>query len=113
MSTDPIDRDMRNIEKHFGNVIALAGVIVRRAARRMPLPARRQRRRQVDLHQDHVGRAQADARARSTFDGKPMHFDSPRDAMEAGIATVYQDLAMIPLMSVTRNFFMGREPTNG
>ena len=30
--------------------------------------------------------------------------------MEAGIATVYQDLAMIPLMSVTRNFWMGREP---
>jgi simple sugar transport system ATP-binding protein len=30
--------------------------------------------------------------------------------MEAGIATVYQDLAMIPLMSVSRNFFMGNEP---
>ena len=39
-----------------------------------------------------------------------MNFASPRDAMEAGIATVYQDLAMIPLMSVTRNFWMGREP---
>jgi simple sugar transport system ATP-binding protein len=39
-----------------------------------------------------------------------MDFASPRDAMEAGIATVYQDLAMIPLMSVTRNFWMGREP---
>jgi simple sugar transport system ATP-binding protein len=44
------------------------------------------------------------------FEGRQMHFDSPRDAMEAGIATVYQDLAMIPLMSVTRNFWMGREP---
>jgi simple sugar transport system ATP-binding protein len=42
-----------------------------------------------------------------------MNFNSPRDSMEAGIATVYQDLAMIPLMSVTRNFFMGREPTKG
>ncbi|MEM7709880.1 MAG: ATP-binding cassette domain-containing protein, partial [Pseudomonadota bacterium] len=47
------------------------------------------------------------------FEGREMDFDSPRDAMEAGIATVYQDLAMIPLMSVTRNFFMGREPTTG
>jgi simple sugar transport system ATP-binding protein len=44
------------------------------------------------------------------FEGKRMDFASPRDAMEAGIATVYQDLAMIPLMSVTRNFWMGREP---
>ncbi len=46
-------------------------------------------------------------------DGKPVAFRSPRDALDAGIATVYQDLAMIPLMSVTRNFFMGREPTRG
>lgn len=44
------------------------------------------------------------------FLGQPMSFDSPRDSMEAGIATVYQDLAMIPLMSVARNFWMGREP---
>lgn len=43
-------------------------------------------------------------------DGKPVEFGSPRDALNAGIATVYQDLAMIPLMSVSRNFFMGREP---
>ena len=46
-------------------------------------------------------------------DGKEVVFESPREAMSAGIATVYQDLAMIPLMSVTRNFFMGREPTTG
>lgn len=43
-------------------------------------------------------------------DGEKVNFDSPRDALNAGIATVYQDLAMIPLMSITRNFFMGREP---
>jgi simple sugar transport system ATP-binding protein len=42
--------------------------------------------------------------------GQPVTFANPRDAMTAGIATVYQDLAMIPLMSVTRNFWMGREP---
>ena len=30
-----------------------------------------------------------------------------------GIATVYQDLALVSLMSVTRNFFMGREPMKG
>lgn len=47
------------------------------------------------------------------IDGKPVHFNTPRDALEAGIATVYQDLAMIPLMSVARNFFLGSEPTRG
>ncbi|WP_349263711.1 ATP-binding cassette domain-containing protein, partial [Actinocrinis sp.] len=44
-------------------------------------------------------------------DGRPVHFASPRDARSAGIATVYQDLAMVPLMSVWRNFFLGSEPT--
>src|SRR5438876_1217923 len=46
-------------------------------------------------------------------EGKEVHFTSPRDALNAGIATVYQDLAMIPLMSVARNFFLGSEPTVG
>jgi simple sugar transport system ATP-binding protein len=45
------------------------------------------------------------------MDGKPTDFSSPRGALDAGIATVYQDLALVNLMSVTRNFFMGREIT--
>jgi len=40
-------------------------------------------------------------------------FNSPREALDHGIATVYQDLAMIPLMSIARNFFLGSEPTTG
>jgi simple sugar transport system ATP-binding protein len=44
------------------------------------------------------------------FEGRNVRFDSPSDALNLGIATVYQDLALVPLMSVTRNFFMGREP---
>jgi simple sugar transport system ATP-binding protein len=45
--------------------------------------------------------------------GEEVHFTSPRDALAKGIATVYQDLAMIPLMGVSRNFFLGQEPTKG
>src|SRR5712691_2767986 len=41
------------------------------------------------------------------------HFTSPRDARAHGIATVYQDLAMVPLMSIWRNFFLGAEPRKG
>ena len=44
------------------------------------------------------------------LDGNVVRFSSPRDALRRGIATVYQDLAMIPLMSVSRNFFLGSEP---
>jgi simple sugar transport system ATP-binding protein len=47
------------------------------------------------------------------FEGKRMNLSSPRDALERGIATVYQDLAMIPLLSIWRNFFLGSEPTKG
>src|SRR5205809_4697145 len=43
-------------------------------------------------------------------DGEEVHFSSPRDARGRGIATVYQDLAMVPLMSIWRNFFLGAEP---
>ena len=47
------------------------------------------------------------------LDGKPVKFKSPRDAVSSGIGTVYQDLALQPLMSVTRNFFLGREISKG
>ena len=47
------------------------------------------------------------------FQGEKASFQSPHDAISKGIATVYQDLGMIPLMSVSRNFFLGNEPTKG
>ena len=46
-------------------------------------------------------------------EGQETHFHSPREAKERGIATVYQDLATVPLMSIWRNFFLGSEPTKG
>ncbi|WP_084152137.1 ATP-binding cassette domain-containing protein [Nocardioides halotolerans] len=45
--------------------------------------------------------------------GEPTSFGSPRAALGAGIATVFQDLATVPLMSVWRNFFLGNEPRRG
>jgi simple sugar transport system ATP-binding protein len=46
-------------------------------------------------------------------EGEEVRFKSPREARERGIATVFQDLATVPLMSVWRNFFLGNEPTHG
>ncbi|WP_329543943.1 ATP-binding cassette domain-containing protein [Streptomyces sp. NBC_01356] len=46
-------------------------------------------------------------------DGQPVHFTTPRQALDKGIATVYQDLATVPLMPVWRNFFLGSEMTKG
>lgn len=101
--------EMRNITKHFGSVIALAGVSVEvfpgechcllgdNGAGKSTFI-----KTMSGVHKPTSGDI--------LFEGRPMHFDDPRDAISAGIATVYQDLAMIPLMSVSRNFFMGNEP---
>jgi simple sugar transport system ATP-binding protein len=48
---------------------------------------------------------------RLLVDGEEVRFDSPREARTRGIATVYQDLAMVPLMAIWRNFFLGSEPS--
>lgn len=45
------------------------------------------------------------------IDGSPVTFTSPRDALDAGIATVYQNLAIVDELSVWRNFFLGQELT--
>lgn len=47
------------------------------------------------------------------IDDKATTLSSPREALELGIATVYQDLAVVPLMPVWRNFFLGSEITKG
>ncbi|GAA3795146.1 ATP-binding cassette domain-containing protein [Streptomyces chiangmaiensis] len=47
------------------------------------------------------------------IDGEPVRFSTPREALDRGIATVYQDLATVPLMPVWRNFFLGSEMTKG
>jgi len=105
---EPIIR-MTNIEKHFGSVIALAGVTVEVYAGECHCllgdnGAGKSTfiKTMSGVHKPTAGTIE--------FEGKPMNFGDPRDAMEAGIATVHQHLAMIPLMSVSRNFFMGNEP---
>ncbi len=100
---------MENITKHFGPVIALNGVSFDVKAGEC----------HCLLGDNGAGKStfiktmsgvHKPTSGEILFEGQRMSFGSPRDAMEAGIATVYQDLAMIPLMSVTRNFWMGREP---
>ncbi|HLV99676.1 MAG TPA: ATP-binding cassette domain-containing protein [Ktedonobacterales bacterium] len=48
-----------------------------------------------------------------TVDNKPQHFTTPGDAMRAGIATVYQDLALVETRDVAANLYLGREFMRG
>ncbi|MCQ9131745.1 ATP-binding cassette domain-containing protein [Streptomyces sp. IBSBF 2807] len=47
------------------------------------------------------------------IDGEETTLSSPREALDRGIATVHQNLAVVPLMPVWRNFFLGSEPRKG
>ncbi|WP_157014312.1 ATP-binding cassette domain-containing protein [Mesorhizobium xinjiangense] len=104
--------EMRDIEKHFGSVIALAGVSVTVNAGEVHCLLGDNGAGKSTFIKVMAGVHQA-TKGEMLVDGKTVRFSSPRGALDAGIATVYQDLAMIPLMSVTRNFFMGREPVRG
>jgi simple sugar transport system ATP-binding protein len=112
MATDAPLIDVRNVVKHFGPVIALAGVsmTVNRSEVMCLLGDNGAGKSTLIKTLAGVHRPTS---GEYLVEGQPMAFTSPRDALDAGIATVYQDLAMIPLMSVTRNFFMGREPVRG
>ena len=104
--------EMKNIEKYFGHVIALAGVSfdVRPGECHCLLGDNGAGKSTFIKIMSGVHKPSA---GEMLVDGQLTEFGSPREAMEVGIATVYQDLAMIPLMSVSRNFWMGREPEKG
>ncbi|WIM98441.1 sugar ABC transporter ATP-binding protein [Actinoplanes oblitus] len=46
------------------------------------------------------------------YQGQPVRFGTPLDAQRAGISTIYQEVNLVPLMSVAHNLFLGREPRN-
>ncbi|BCJ45797.1 sugar ABC transporter ATP-binding protein [Actinoplanes ianthinogenes] len=46
------------------------------------------------------------------YRGEPARFGTPLDAQRAGISTIYQEVNLVPLMSVAHNLFLGREPRN-
>lgn len=110
-STAPII-EARDIVKHYGSVIALSGISMKVLQGEVLCLLGDNGAGKSTLIKTLSGVVKPSG-GELLVGGKSVVFSSPRDALDAGIATVYQDLAMIPLMSVTRNFFMGREPRKG
>jgi simple sugar transport system ATP-binding protein len=97
------------ISKYYGNIVALKDVSTHVNAGEVTCVLGDNGAGKSTLIKILSGVHQHDA-GRLLVDGEEVRFASPRDARAKGIATVYQDLAMVPLMSIWRNFFLGAEP---
>jgi simple sugar transport system ATP-binding protein len=100
---------LENVSKFFGAVIALNGVTLRLVRGEVHCLLGDNGAGKSTLIKTLAGVHRPD-QGEYRVEGEAMHFKSPREALDRGIATVYQDLALVPLMSVARNFYMGREP---
>jgi simple sugar transport system ATP-binding protein len=104
--------ELKNVGKSYGNVRALHGVHLTVRPGRVTCVlgdngAGKSTLIKIisGLHQHTEGEYHIDRR--------PVRLSTPREALARGIATVYQDLATVPLMPVWRNFFLGSEVTRG
>jgi len=110
--TDTPLLEVRNLGKYFGNVIALHDVSTTVLAGNVTCVLGDNGAGKSSFIKTLSGVHPPDA-GQLLIDGEEVNFTSPRDALDTGIATVYQDLAVVPLMSVWRNFWLGDEPTKG
>lgn len=104
--------EVRNISKFFGNVIALNDISMTVRPGEVHCLLGDNGAGKSTMIKILSGVHKAD-RGEIILDGQPVTFANPAEALDRGIATVHQYLSIQPLMSVTRNFFLGREPTRG
>jgi simple sugar transport system ATP-binding protein len=104
--------EARGLSKYFGNVMALKDVSVSVADGEVTCVLGDNGAGKSTFIKILSGVHQQDE-GELLMDGEATRLHSPRDARDRGIATVFQDLATVPLMSIWRNFFLGSEPTRG
>ncbi|MFF4871150.1 ATP-binding cassette domain-containing protein [Streptomyces sp. NPDC090109] len=104
--------ELDDVSKYYGNIRALEGVSLEVRAGEITCVLGDNGAGKSTLIKIVAGLHRHDA---GTFriEGEEVALANPRDALDRGIATVYQDLAVVPLMPVWRNFFLGSEPTKG
>ena len=104
--------ELRRLSVHYGSVAALSRVSVTVPAGEITCVLGENGSGKSTLVAVLSGLRQHDE-GQLLLSGEPVRFRSPRQARAAGIATVWQDLAVAPLLSIWRNFFLGAEPTRG
>jgi simple sugar transport system ATP-binding protein len=109
MNATPHLLEVESVSKYYGNIIALNDVSTHVDAGEVTCVLGDNGAGKSTFIKILSGVHQHDE-GRLLVDGEEVRFSSPRDARAKGIATVYQDLAMVPLMSIWRNFFLGAEP---
>ncbi|KXF52277.1 ABC transporter ATP-binding protein, partial [Rhodococcus sp. SC4] len=104
--------ELKHVGKQYGNIIALQDINLRvRAGEVTGVLGDNGAGKSTlikiiaGLHQQSEGEL--------LVDGEALTFGSPKEALSKGIATVYQDLAVVSLMPVWRNFFLGQELRKG
>src|ERR1700748_3955668 len=100
--------ELRNVGKSYGNITALKDICLRVHAGEVTGILGDNGAGKSTLIKIILGLHQQ-TEGELLVDGEPMTFGSPADALSRGIATVYQHLAVVPLMPVWRNFFLGQE----
>jgi simple sugar transport system ATP-binding protein len=111
-ATDTPLLEVRDVAKYFGSVNALQGVSLKVHAGEVTCVLGDNGAGKSTLIKILSGVFQPDA-GEFLIEGRPVALAGPREARNHGIATVFQDLATVPLMSLWRNFFLGQEPTRG
>ena len=103
--------ELRGIEKRFGPVQALRGVDFDLRPGEVHALLGQNGAGKSTLIKLLAGAIQRDA-GDVMVHGAPVNFNSPHESRDAGIAIVYQELSLVPSMSVAANLFLGREPHN-
>lgn len=102
--------EMRDISKYFGAVTALEGVDLRLEKGEVLGVVGDNGAGKSTLMKVLSGLYVSD-RGEILIDGQPVAFHSPKDARNAGIEMVYQDLALAGNLSIYENIYLGREQT--
>ncbi|MEU7060923.1 ATP-binding cassette domain-containing protein [Streptomyces sp. NPDC046197] len=104
--------ELSGVSKHYGTVRALEGVSLEVHAGEITCVLGDNGAGKSTLIKIIAGLHQHDGGV-LRIEGEETRLSSPRQALDRGVATVYQDLAVVPLMPVWRNFFLGSEPRKG